>query len=173
MPEGPLVVRFSSHARQEFRERASHDRVSRGRSAVLLAAIVAGLVLVPWVGLAVVQGFEPRTLPVLVLLVLPAVIARWGLRMQRAQPPSLGEIAFVVDARDVRFEELPFARAGMRPAPPVTWPRGETTVEVRSSRLLGERVVLSGPGRQRRAYATSMLDTTPAAIRATVAGAAR
>jgi hypothetical protein len=162
----PLVVHFRPKARQDFERRASRDPIRRGRAAIQLAVLLTFLLLVPWIALNVTQGFEPRSLVLLAFLAVPALAVIWGRRKTRDVPVALGAVAFVVTDDALRFEPHPSANSALRSAPAEVWPRTDTSAQVRPrSVLVGERLVLRAPGRQRRVYLTDELDTPADAIR--------
>lgn len=161
----PVVVHFRAKARQDFHRRAAHDPIRRGRAAIQLAVLVALLLLVPWIALNLTQGFEPRSLILLAFLVAPALLVLWGRRTLRHQPVALGSIAFVVTDDAVQFEPHPSANSALRSAPAEVWPRTSTHAQVHPrSVLVGERLVLRAPGKQRRIYLADELDAPAATI---------
>lgn len=162
----PLVVQFRPEARQEFQRRASGDPARRGRAAIGLAVLLTGLVLVPWVAVNAVQGFQPRSLVLLAFLAAPAALVTWGRRKLRDRPAVLGTVAFVVTPDEIRFEPLPSANSALTDAQAEVWPAAGTRVEVRRSAIAGERLVLRRPGVRRRVYLTRTLDVPADAITA-------
>lgn len=166
----PLVVQFRPEGRQNFQRRASQDSARRGRAAIALATLVALLVLVPWLVVNVVQGFEPRSLVLLVFLVAPAALVVWGWRKLEDRPPVLGAVAFVVTPDEIQFEPLPSANSALPDVAADVWPTGETTAEIRPSRVVGDRVVLRRPGARRRVYLAATLDTPAEVITARLPG---
>lgn len=166
----PLVVQFRPEARQDFQRRASRDPQRRGRAAIALAALLTLLVLVPWVAANAVRGFEPRSLLLLAFLVVPAALLVWGRRKLQDRPAVLGSVAFVVTADEIRFEPLPSANSALTDAPAEVWPVAGTTVEVRPSRVVGDRLVLRRPGARRRVYLAATLDVPAATIASRISG---
>lgn len=154
----PLVVQFRPEARQEFERRASRDPARRGQAAIALAALLALLVLVPWIAATATRGFEPRSLVLLAFLAVPAALVVWGRRKLRDRPAALGTVAFVVTADEIRFGPLPSANSALADAPADVWPVTGTTAEVRPSRVVGERLVLRRAGARRRVYLAATLD---------------
>jgi len=166
----PLVVRFRPEARQDFARRAARDPARRGRAAIALAVLLAILVLVPWAAVTATQGFEPRGLVLLVLLAVPAALVAWGRRRLRTGAAVLNTVAFVVTADEIRFEPLPSANSALADAPAEVWPVAGTTVEVRPSRVVGDRLVLRRPGARRRVYLAATLDVPAATIASRISG---
>lgn len=154
----PLVVQFRPEARREYERRASRDPDRRGRAAIALAALLALLVLVPWVAVTATGGFEPRGLVLLVFLAVPAALVVWGRRKLRDRPAVLGTVAFVVTSDEIRFGPLPSANSALADTPAEVWPVAGTTVEVRPSRVVGDRLVLRRAGARRRVYLAATLD---------------
>ncbi len=166
----PLVVRFRPEARQDFVRRAARDPARRGRAAIALAVLLAILVLVPWAAVTATQGFEPRGLVLLVLLAVPAALVVWGRRRLRTDAAVLNTVAFVVSADEIRFEPLPSANSALTDAPAEVWPVAGTTVEVRPSRVVGDRLVLRRAGTRRRVYLAATLDVPAATITSRISG---
>ncbi|MET0432566.1 MAG: hypothetical protein ABW025_00250 [Cellulomonas sp.] len=166
----PLVVRFRPEARQAFECRAARDPARRGRAAIALALLLALLVLVPWFAVTATRGFEPRGLVLLVLLTVPAALVVWGRRRLRTDAAVLNTVAFVVTADEIRFEPLPSANSALADAPAEVWPVAGTRVEVRPSRVVGDRLVLRSPGARRRVYLAATLDVPAAAIASRISG---
>lgn len=165
----PLVVRYRPEARADLARRSARERTSRGRAAIALSGLVALLVLVPFVVVNLEQGFEPVSLLLLtILLPLPA-LAWWGRERLRTPAPVLAEVAFVVDADEIRFAEQPSAAETMRPVPAETWPTAGTTAEVQPSAAFGEHLVLHGADGRRRAYDTAVLELPADAVVARLA----
>jgi hypothetical protein len=162
----PLVVQFRPAARQDFQRRASRDPARRGRAAIGLATLLTLLVLVPWLAVNVVQGFEPRSLTLLAFLVVPAALVVWGRRKLKNRPAVLGAVAFVVTSDEIRFEPLPSANSALADVAAAVWPTAGTTAEIRPSRVVGDRLVLRRPGAQRRTYLAATLDTPAEVISA-------
>lgn len=166
----PLVVRFRPKAREDFERRAARDPARRGRAAIALAVLLSLLVLVPWVAVTATQGFEPRGLVLLVLLAVPAALVVWGRRRRRTDAAVLNTVAFVVTADEIRFEPLPSANSALADAPAEAWPVAGTTVAVRPSRVVGDRLVLRRPGIRRRVYLAATLDVPAATIASRIRG---
>lgn len=160
----PLVVQLRPEAREEFERRASLDPARRGRAAIALAVLLALLVLVPWIAVTATRGFEARGLVLLAFLAVPAALVAWGRRKLRDRPAGLGPVAFVVTSDEIRFEPLPSANSALAGPPAEVWPVAGTTVEVRPSRVVGDRLVLRRPGARRRVYLADTLDASAAAI---------
>jgi hypothetical protein len=157
----PLVVQFRPEAREDFERRASRDPARRGWAAIALAVLLALLVLVPWAAVIATRGFEPRGLVLLAFLVVPAALVVRGWQKLRDDPASLGPVAFVVTSDEIRFEPLPSANSGLAGAPADVWPVAGTTVEVRPSRVVGDRLVLRRAGARRRVYLAATRDVPP------------
>lgn len=155
----PLVVQFRPEAQRDFQRRASRDPERRGRAAIALAVLLALLVLVPWVAVTASRGFEPRGLVLFAVLAAPVALVAWGRRKLRDGRAARGPVAFVVTADEIRFEPLPSANSALADATADVWPVAGTTVEVRPSRVVGDRLVLRRPGVRRRIYLAATLDT--------------
>ncbi|MFF1527990.1 hypothetical protein [Cellulomonas sp. NPDC058312] len=123
------------------------------------------LLVVPWVAVNVTQGFEPRSLVLLVFLIGRAALVLWGRRRLQHRPATLGSVAFVVTDDEIRFEPHPSANSALVSAPAEVWPTAGTDAQVRrGSALVGARLVLRAPGRRRRVYLTDQLDTSATSI---------
>lgn len=166
----PLVVQLRPETRQSLERRAARDPALRGTAVVRLALFMSALLLVPLVAVNAIEGFRPRTLVLLVFLAIPAAIALWGRRMLRTVPGEVAVDVLVISDDEVRFEALTAVNPAMGVAEPDVWPRVDTTVEVRSSPVLGTRIVFRGPEARRRVYLARMLDTPAATIEARLAG---
>lgn len=166
----PLVVQLRPETRRALERRAARDPVRRGTSAIRLALFMSALLLVPLIAVNAIEGFRARTLVLLAFLAIPAAIALWGRRMLRTVPSKVAVGVLVFSDDDVRFEAPTALNPAMGVAEPDTWPRGGTTVEVRSSPVLGTRIVFRGPQGRRRVYLARMLDTPAATIEARIAG---
>lgn len=82
----------------------------------------------------------------------------------------LSPVAFVVAGDEIRFEPLPSANSALADAPAEVWPVAGTTVEVRPSRVVGDRLVLRRPGARRRVYLAATLDVPAATIASRISG---
>ncbi|WP_203668332.1 hypothetical protein [Cellulomonas pakistanensis] len=166
----PLVVRFRPDARREHQRRVAGARRRRGRAALALAALLGALVLVPWVAVTAVEGFEPRGLALLGLLAVPAALAVWGRRLLRRPPVALGAVAFAITPDEIRFEPVPSAGPALGGSPAASWPIAGTTADIEPSRMVGDRLVLRRPGARRRVYLAATLDTDPTTVVSQIAG---
>ena len=163
-----LVVGFPPRAREAV-ARPSLDPARRARALRLLALLWSALVLVPWVAVTAVEGFEPRSLVLLAFLLPPAALVVHAGRLERRPRPQLGPVAFVVGPDQIRLE--PYVTPTAAPALPAeVWPTSGTVAEVRRSVLLGARLVLRVPDGRRRVYPASVIDTAPGVVAARLSG---
>ena len=167
----PLVVRFHDDALRDFERRAARGLARRGKAAIALAVLISALLLVPWVAANLSEGFVPRSLLLLLVLIVPVALVRWGRRtLLHRRPAVLGDIAFTVDGDEVHVAALPSTNSALGTAPAAVWPRSLTAVQVRTVPVVGEQLVLRGPGSQRRTYPVSALDTPPESVAARLLG---
>ena len=155
-----MVVSFTDQARDDVPRMmaATRARLERSyRKQLLFFAVFGILMLVT----AALSGGMPRgVFGVLgVVLLVLAVLRVWSRRRYRqAEPGPLGDVAFVVDDRQVRFFAQPYMAAS---TPDETVPLADVTAQIEpagpakgSPGTLPERLVITGPAHTWQFYTT-------------------
>ena len=172
MSTEPLVVGFTDQARDDVPRMmaATLAQLERSYRRNLLLFGVLGVLMLVTAALSSSGGTPRLAFGVLgVVLLALAVLRVWSRRRHRgADPEPLGDIAFVVDDRQIQLYAQPYAEAS---DPVETFPLGDVTAEVvpagpsgKSSAMLPERLVITGPAQRTWQFYTSWLDVPAARV---------
>lgn len=133
--------------------------------ALALAALVAVLIVVPFVLDTASRGVQTVGILLLATLVLPGLLAGVAIRRLR-RPPHLPTVAFTVTREHVVFE--PQESTGLRPrrTPAQRWDLGTTTARVATGESPGrlELTSTTADGALTRAFPVDHLDVAAATI---------
>lgn len=160
-----LVVRYRAEAVARARSTVGSRVRRQALLALALAALVAVLIVVPFVLDAASRGVHTVGLLLLATLVLPGLLAGVAIRRLR-RPPHLPTVAFTVTREHVVFE--PQETTGLRPrlTPAQRWDLGATTARVTTGEGPGRLELMSttADGVRTRAFPVEHLDVAAATI---------
>ncbi len=160
-----LVVRYRPEAVERARSMVESTVRRRAWLALVLAALVAVLIVVPFVLDAAPSGARSVQILLLATLALPGVLAVVAIRRLR-RPPHLPTVAFTVTRERVVFE--PQESTGLRPrrTPAQRWDLGTTTARVATGEGPGrlELTSTTADGARPRAFPVDHLDVAAATI---------